>query len=553
MSGVTYSWMTKAVPDRETVVVRYVLERLANEAADQPFLVFEDGSLWCYGDTVTRIKRYASGLARAGVKQGDRVLCWLPNCPECVLAWLAINWLGATYVPINIAYKGSLLEHVVNNSGASLILTQTDLVSRLHDITAEKLTTAILCDRDAVPESELSGPLRILDRSALAPDIDETLLALEHPIEPWDEQSIIYTSGTTGPSKGVMSSYCHSATTALVSFEGKDAPDFRYMLTLPLFHAGGTIGVLGPLLLGRSVTLVERFDTKKFWALINRTQSTCCTLLGAMATFLVKQEDSEESRRNTLQWAYIIPFTEDGIAFSRRFSVDAYTMFNMTETSVPIVSDKNPVTPGACGHLRPGVEGRLVDEHDCEVADDEGGELILRTNRPWSMNHGYNDNPEATAAAWRNGWFHTGDMFRRLPSGEYVFVDRRKDAIRRRGENISSFEVERDCVSYPQVREAAAFGVASAYSEQDVMVVVSLVEGANIDYTEFFEYLKDRMPYFMLPRYIRVVEDIPKTPTQKIMKAELRKEGVTKDTWDREAHGIVVKSDYARKTETGGR
>jgi crotonobetaine/carnitine-CoA ligase len=272
-----------------------------------------------------------------------------------------------------------------------------------------------------------------------------------------------------------------------------------------------------------------------------------------MATFLTKQEDSEESRQNNLQWAYILPFTEDAIAFSSRFKVDAYTLFNMTETSVPILSGKNPSSPGICGRLRPGIEGRLVDEHDCEVSDDEGGELILRSNRPWSMNHGYKDNPEATAIAWRNGWFHTGDMFRKLPSGEYVFVDRRKDAIRRRGENISSFEVERDCVSYPQVREAAAFGVDSTYSEQDVMVVVSLVEGASIDFVEFFDYLKKRMPYFMLPRYLRTIQELPKTPTQKIMKAELRKEGITKDTWDREAHGIVVKSDHARKAKTGDR
>jgi crotonobetaine/carnitine-CoA ligase len=171
------------------------------------------------------------------------------------------------------------------------------------------------------------------------------------------------------------------------------------------------------------------------------------------------------------------------------------------------------------------------------------GELILRTDRPWSLNHGYYRNPEATAVAWRNGWFHTGDGFRYDTDGNFYFVDRIKDAIRRRGENISSFEVENEITAYPAVREAAAVGIPSEFGEDDVMVLVSAVDGQSIDPINLFRFLEPRMAHFMLPRYIRIVPELPKTPTSKVMKHLLKEEGVTANTWDREAAGITVKRE----------
>jgi crotonobetaine/carnitine-CoA ligase len=189
------------------------------------------------------------------------------------------------------------------------------------------------------------------------------------------------------------------------------------------------------------------------------------------------------------------------------------------------------------------VDVRLVDDNDCEVPDGTVGEMILRTDRPWGMNHGYHKNPEATARAWRNGWFHTGDAFRRDASGNYFFVDRMKDAIRRRGENISSFEVEVEVVAFPAVREAAVIAVPSELGEDEVMAVVAPAPGHEIDPAALLAFLRDRLAYFMIPRYLRVLPELPKTPTAKVLKAELRAQGITPDTWDREQAGISIRRD----------
>jgi crotonobetaine/carnitine-CoA ligase len=259
-----------------------------------------------------------------------------------------------------------------------------------------------------------------------------------------------------------------------------------------------------------------------------------------MATFLVKRPASPADRDHEVRVALMVPLTDDAPVFKERFGIDIYTIFNMTEISSPIVSEANPVARGTCGKPRADVDVRLVDGNDCEVPIGAIGEMLVRTDRPWGMNSGYNKNPEATAQAWRNGWFHTGDAFRRDADGNFYFVDRVKDAIRRRGENISSFEVEVEVCAHPDVREAAAIGVPSEFSEDDVMVIVAPVPGCAVDPAALLNFLVERMPYFMVPRYIRVLPDLPKTPSAKVLKADLRREGITADTWDREKVGFKV-------------
>ncbi|XRQ14231.1 AMP-binding protein, partial [Actinomadura welshii] len=254
-----------------------------------------------------------------------------------------------------------------------------------------------------------------------------------------DPYAVILTSGTTGPSKGVLCSYVQLAACARAAFGGFGAAD-RYMVNLPLFHAGGTIGTYAALLFGGGISLVSAFDTESFWPAVHATGTTHVTLLGVMATFLGKRPPSPEDRAHPLRRVFMIPLIEDSAAFAERFGVDVVAMFNMTEVSIPIISGPDPEVPGTSGRLRPGVEARVVDAHDRAVPDGEVGELVLRTAQPWAMNSGYLGMPEATARAWRNGWFHTGDAFRTV-DGEYFFVDRMGDTIRRRGENISSAEV----------------------------------------------------------------------------------------------------------------
>jgi len=311
-------------------------------------------------------------------------------------------------------------------------------------------------------DGEIAG-LRLHEASVLTTHGEE-LPRLSRDIQPWDLQSIIYTSGTTGPSKGVMSTYAHLYTAGSVSFPFLGADD-RCMVNLPLFHVGGTGCVYSMLVRGGSIALVESFDTARFWPTVRETGTTTVVLLGVMASFLVKQPPTAQDREHPLRTAIMVPLCEDAEAFSQRFGCDVYTVFNMTEISTPILSGKNPSPLGTCGMPRPGVEVRIVDDNDCEVTPGTVGELIVRTDAPWAMNHGYFRNPEATAQAWRNGWFHTGDAFRTDAEGRYFFVDRMKDAIRRRGENISSFEVETEVCAHPAVKEAAAVAVPSEHAE----------------------------------------------------------------------------------------
>jgi crotonobetaine/carnitine-CoA ligase len=248
----------------------------------------------------------------------------------------------------------------------------------------------------------------------------------------------------------------------------------------------------------------------------------------------------------------MVPLPDDAAVFAERFGVTCYTLFNMTETAIPVASGPNPRGTGTCGKLRAGAQVRLVDDHDCEVPVGTVGEMVVRTDAPWSMSHGYYKNPEATAAAWRNGWFHTGDAFRLDADGSYIFVDRIKDAIRRRGENVSSFEVEKEICAFPSVKEAAVIAVRSELTEDEVMAVVSPVPGQSVDPLGLTRFLKDRLPYFMVPRYVRVVPELPKTPTAKIQKTELRRDGITPDTWDRETEpSIVVKRERLEDTSSG--
>lgn len=526
------------IPNRAECVLRYLVDRWAEERGDKTHIVFEDGEEWSFTEVRRRVIAKAVGLQRLGVARGHRVAVWLPNGRDAILAFYAINYLGAVFVPFNTAYRGKLLEHVVHNSDARLIIVHPELVGRLSEIDRGQLEAAVITTAAEAPDLGL----RVTRFDAL--DGDEADLApLDRPIDPWDLQSIIYTSGTTGPSKGVLSSYLHMYSNAGPESWPMVTGDDRYLTVAPIFHIGGMGPPFVMLARGGSVAIMENYTTDAFWGVVARTKSTVIFLLGVMATFLMKQPPSPADRAHSVRMAFMVPLTDDAPAFKERFGIDIYTIFNMTEISSPIVSGPNPVQRGTCGKPRPGVEVRLVDDHDCEVPVGTVGEMIVRTDRPWGMNSGYNKNPEATAEAWRNGWFHTGDAFRMDEDGYFYFVDRKKDAIRRRGENISSFEVEAEVCAHPHVREAAAIGVPSEFSEDEVMVVVAPTPGARIDVVELAEFLRARMPYFMVPRYIRVLPELPKTPSAKVMKAELRREGVTPDTWDREAAGMRVRRE----------
>jgi crotonobetaine/carnitine-CoA ligase len=530
------------MPPPETCVLPMILAQHAAVTPDRVFALFEDGETWTYAETRTQSLRLAAGLAAENVRQGDTVLIWLPNGPRALAAWFGSNHLGAVSVAINTAYRGRLLAHVVGNSDARVAIVHEDLLERLlEDNCRGGIATIFTAPGTAASEAARFGALGIKLLPFAALDGNPAGVTVP-PMQPWDLQSICYTSGTTGPSKGVLSSYLHLHTMGW-HCTGGVLPDDRYLINLPLFHVGGTLYVSGALARGASIAVIGPFDTASFFEICRRTGATQCLLLGAMAGFLARTPPGPDDRSHGIRRAGIIPLGEDAPAIAQRFGFELVTLFNMSEISAPIVSGANPSLRGSCGQVRPGIEARVVDANDCEVPHGTVGELALRSDTPWTMSHGYHRNPEATARAWRNGWFHTGDAFRRDAAGNYFFVDRVKDAIRRRGENISSFEVETEILAHPAVQEAAAVGVPSELGEEEVLGVVVTKPGVSVDPGELVAFLSTRMAHFMVPRYIRFVEALPKTPTSKVEKHALRAEGVTGETWDRDAFGIRLKRE----------
>jgi crotonobetaine/carnitine-CoA ligase len=325
------------------------------------------------------------------------------------------------------------------------------------------------------------------------------------------------------------------------SFRSYDS-DATFYNPVPLLPASGQYFFYSMMVVGGSVVGREVFSISSFWEDIDRYNCTCTLLLSSMVPFVFNQPRSEEDSRHPLKKVILVPLIDEVEDFKERFGVQASTGFNMTEISSPICSDGfNLVNNRSCGRVRPGVEVRIVDEHDEEVPTGQIGELIVRTDEPWTMNVGYWKMPEKTAEAWRNGWFHTGDGFYRDEDDNYYFVDRLKDAMRRRGENISSFEVESEINSHPAVVESAAIAVPSEYSEDEIKAVIVLHKGQELTPEELIKYLEPRMPYFMVPRFIEFVDELPKTPTEKVRKQALREIGVNENTWDMVKAGIKLK------------
>jgi len=529
--------MTDAIPTREECVLRYVLDAKTQAAPKAVFAKFEDGEVWTYAEMRARTRRLGAALQALRIGEGDHVVVWLPNGKPALEAYFAIGYIGAVYVPVNTAYRGDLLAHVLDNSDARLIIAHPDLIPRLREVETAALETVVSTGPEAVPVEGLES----LPYEAVLTGAGR-LRELTREIEPWDTQAVIYTSGTTGPSKGVLSSYLHNYAGMHEEIWICVGADDRYMINMPMFHIGGCFIVNAMLCRGASIAMTEGFRTDSFWQIARDTESTVVFLLGAMTTFLLKAPATDDDKDHPLKTVFIVPFTEDAIGFGGRFGVDTYTIFNMTEISTPLISPPNPTEAGYCGRARDGVTLRVVDENDIEVPPGTIGQLIIRTDQPWAMNHGYYNNPAATVEAWRNGWFHTRDAFRMNEAGEFFYVARFKDAIRRRGENISSIEVETQVNAHPAVQESAAVAVPSEFGEDEVLVILAPKPGQSVEPAELIEFLIPRMAHFMVPRYIRIMDELPKTPTTKVQKAPLRAEGLTVDTWDREAAGLKVKA-----------
>jgi crotonobetaine/carnitine-CoA ligase len=530
-------------PSRDECVIADILEARAAREPDSCVVVFEDES-WSSAQAAQRAWQMAHGLIREGVAPGETVSVWGPTMPQIVQAWWGINAAGGIYSPLNLAARGSFLEHALNIAKPRILIAHAGLLERLEGI--EVPTLELVVSIGDVPDVTL--PWRIIDLRELLSSTATTRPELAVPREPWDDFALVYTSGTTGPSKGVQLSYASHRLYADNLVWPELGADDRFLIALPLSHVAGTSITYGMLLRGGTVVLPAAFNARTFWDEVRRYGATATFVIHGMVSFLLAQEPVERDSENPLRFVYMGPLTRVA-EFCRRFDVRVYTGFGMTELPLALRTELNPTHETTVGTpLHPDYECRLVDEHDLPVADGTPGELVVRHKWPWVINSGYRDMPQATAEAWRNGWFHTGDQLVVDDAGAWIFIDRAKDAIRRRGENISSYEVEAEVLTYEDVEEVAAVAVANpdiegSAGDEEVKIVVVPVKGRAVDPEQLTHYLIPRMPRHMVPRYIEVADALPRSPSFKIKKAELRAAGVSAATWDREKAGITLKRE----------
>jgi crotonobetaine/carnitine-CoA ligase len=531
---------TPSFPTREECVVPDLLAARAAETPLKPFILFEDDQ-WTYSEAAREAWRAGHALTRCGVRPDDYVSVWIPTGPDVLRGWFGANAVGAVYAPLNLAAKGSYLEHTLNLAGSRVLLAHHELVDRLTDVEAPHLETVVVVGGEA-PEGL---PWETVTLDELLDGVPDTRPALERPVEPWDDLSLIYTSGTTGPSKGVRAAHAafwNYANCFILPYVDEND---RYLNALPMFHTAGTGITYSMLRAGGSVALAKTFSASRFWDDVRRFEATITIAIHGMVTFMLEQPERPDDADNPLRTVYMGPLTRHE-EFAERFGVSVYTAYGMTEVPVPITSALGPVDARSCGRAADPehYELRLVDEHDVPVPPGTPGELVARHSLPWTINSGYKNMPEATAEAWRNGWFHTGDEFTQDEEGNFYFLDRIKDVIRRRGENISSFEVEAEVKTHPLVLDAAAVAVANpdveeAAGDEEVKIVVVLEPGAGLDPVELTEYLAGRMPAFWVPRFVEFAPELPRTESHKVKKADLRAAGITAQTWDRRKTAVV--------------
>jgi carnitine-CoA ligase len=490
---------------------------------------------WSFAEVLELAARSAGRLHTAGVRQGDRVGLICENRPEFLEVFLGAAWLGAILVPINTASRGLQLRHILENSGARLLVIEAALLGALEHVDLATLPLEaiwVIDSSSGVKAPPIAQPLPALGEAVPAASV-----------RPSDTLAILYTSGTTGPSKGVCCPHAQFFwwgvnTAHLLGVGGEDV----LCTTLPLFHTNALNTFFQALITGATAIFESRFSASAFFTTLAARRATVTYLLGAMVPILLSREaePAERQHRTRIALAPGVP-GHFHAEFVKRTGIALLDGYGSTETNFVIGSPIAECKPGTMGRLFEGFYARVVDDEDNEVPDGTPGELMLRAAAPFAFATGYFGTPEKTVEAWRNLWFHTGDRVIREPDGYYKFVDRLKDAIRRRGENVSSFEVEQVLLSHPEIATAAAYPVRSELAEDEVMAAIVRQPGSSLDEVAIIRFCETRMPYFAVPRFLEFVDVLPATENGKIQKYKLRERGITGRTWDREAAGIIVK------------
>jgi crotonobetaine/carnitine-CoA ligase len=527
-SSLRQQW-TKAFSPAERALPTMLL-RQAERSPDKTLVSAGDVAL-TYAQACDTAARAASALQSAGIRAGDRVALICSNRIEFLEVLLGCAWLGAVVVPINVASRGPQLQHILSNSGARLLIVEGTFAESLAMLDVSALAVEAIWSIDA-PANIRMGAIE----SIAMPRGDRTVAAAS--LRPGDLSLILYTSGTTGPSKGVCcphGQYFWWAVNTAALLELR--PDDVLCTSLPLFHTNAINTFYQAILIGGTVRFEKRFSASGFYAALTRHRATVTYLLGAMVPILLSRPVSAEERAHTTRVSLApgVPrqFHAD---FTQRTGIRMIDGWGSTETNFVLGATADRQRPGTMGPVFDGFQARVVDDEDNEIADDTPGELVVRADDPYAFATGYFGTPEKTVEAWRNLWFHTGDRVVREADGYFRFIDRLKDAIRRRGENISSFEVEQVLLSHPSVANAAAFPVRSQLAEDEVMAAIVLRPGMSLTPPELIEFCKPRLPYFAVPRYLEFMPELPTTENGKVQKYKLRERGVTETAWDRQVH-----------------
>ena len=537
------------ISDRQETITELLERRLADDP-DSEYLDVCGTKLTAMAVS-TAAHRLGNALRELGVTKGERVATLVDNSPEAVTAWWGAVVSGAVSVPINTAYKGYYLRHQLEDSGSRVIIVERDLADRAVQVAGDvpSLEHVVVVDAGSGADLPLIPGVKAHHWADLLEAPSDEL-----PVgcRPSDLATFVYTGGTTGPSKGCMLSHNYHAVLARqIGICWERTPDDVVWTPLPLFHFNAlTTAVLGALVFGGRSAIYRRFSVSGFWPEMNRVGATITSTLGTMAYLLAHDVDRPEMPRSgrpeanrtlRLMGAAPLPVEVDEV-LKERFGIQTFSgAYGVTEAS--LVSWQPPGTvnrPNAAGVVNEQYfDTRIFDDDDREVPRGRDGEIVLRPKRPHVMFEGYWGRAEATVEASRNWWYHTGDVGRIDADGFLYFVDRKADYLRRRGENISSFEIERVLMSHGALADVAVHAVPSELTEDDLKLTATLKEDVRVTEEEIFRWCVDQLPYFALPRYIELRHELPRSPVGRVLKRELRDEGVTAGTWDAEAAGVT--------------
>lgn len=524
----------------DSVEARHLGRALRDQAraiGDRPCLLF--GSVrYSYAEANQRVNDLAAGLARRGIAPGDRVAFYMDACPEVIFLALAANKLGAVWVPVNGDYKGEWLSESVRRSRPALLVTDAGHSARLADVRGAlgELPVACLGETGALAAEPFEA---LYEAGAPEPDMSA--------FSGGDTCAILWTSGTTGRSKGVMQSHnvWFNAVRSANSQFGVGDDDVIFSV-LPLYNSAAWVtSVFRALLCGLPLALDPAFSVSSFWERVDYYRATQSFTLGAMHMFLWNAPRRPDDADHSLRKLMAVPMPPELAGpFSERFGLElmpqglgqseAFTVINQDGC------DRAEVPPGSCGTPVERVEVKLAGDDGEEVPVGEPGELWVRPREPHVIFNGYFDDPEATEAAYSGEWYRTGDLARRDEQGFYYFCDRKRDAVRYKGRNISTFEVEMVARGHPAVSDCAAYGIPSEElaSESELKLDVIPKTGEALEPEALAQFINDNAPYFFVPRYIELVEALPYTPTNKVQKFKLRERGLTPATWDARAAGF---------------